>query len=1112
MKNEIFFDELEYADDDALSEDLETVEDELDVAGFTVTSAADAYLASLNEFGRIKLNYMSQISGISKDELIRQLNGTAMLLDPAEFGEHEDLYRGWVPLEVYKSGNLMEKLELAKEMNDIYHLFDRNIDVLEKSMPDELTYSHIHVSLGANWVPADIYASFLQYLFRLYSPAEVSFNQDAAKWHIRLQMNPRSVIHNVHTYGTRCMTGVDIIERTMNAKPVKVYDHFKNDDGKIESVLNKRATLEAQEKQRQIIQEFDKWIFCDEKRRKRLQKIYCEKFVCNVGSKYNGSFLSLPGLNKDVKLYEHQLNAIARIILTKDVLVAHSVGSGKTYELVIGAHERHRMGLSKKNLVVAPNNVIGDLAAAHRYLYPEDSILYVDPKKEFAPSKRVETIRKIKENSYVAIYMAYSSFDMLSMSEDYRIEQCKARLNGYRAKERKTSFYSWDARVYSSLCKTEEKRLKKLEEKKEKRILEGLPPNVCDCFDELGITSLFVDEAHNYKNISINSMSDGVVGMHNTGSKKCDNMMEKIRYMQKRGGSAVFATGTPLTNSMADLFTMMSYLQPDELRMFKIDHFDQFINTFGERSTHFEIDVDSVNFRMMTRFSSFHNIPELMSLFSQVCDYCTPDLTIIGRPDCDGYTDVLVEKSEAQKQYILKLAERAEAIRARGVKPTEDNMLKITTDGKKCALDMRLVQPEAVEDLNTNKVAFCAKQCFSMYQKYPGNAQIVFCDISTPKDGFNVYQDLKERLIAMGMGEDEIAFIHDGTTEAKRTNILKKLDKGELRLMIGSTEKLGQGVNVQSKLIAIHHLDVPWRPADMVQREGRIIRQGNTNQKVFKFRYITSGSFDAYNWQILENKQRFISSFLSNEGSGRSERDISDSILTYSEVKALAIGNPLIKKRVEVSNELQKAKMAMVQRRRELDMLASIVEGAPRRISNLENHLLAVDQDIDMYLSNKKEQGKLTRDEREAFGQQILDGLRGHYLDNKEHIVGHYLGFDLVVPRYVSPEKPYIFVQGSAGANYSLDMKDAKALGCISRIEHCLANLIDVYDKDEKTIEEVKKAKEDAEEGLTRGNPFILQVEILSKQLEDIDQELTQDNSGGKTPGTMRYMSNVKGA
>lgn len=1067
---EIAYDEIDYSGPDAVS-----------ITALTDPSSSDEALVNcLNTFGTVDLEYMSKVSGLSVPLLVSELRGKAIIQDPALFASDRSwsISKGWVPIPRYLCGNVAQKIDVAAKMNKKFpHAFDVNLMKLRELLPAKLTADLIHPSLGAVWLPARFYASFIKSLLGCSVVPDVTYTKELAEWKITLLQNDKTSVGNLYKYGTNDLSAVKIIELTMNARTVKVYDVNYTASGKTERILNKTKTLEAQEKQSRITAKFNEWVRADPGRAERIAEYYNEAFVGYASTPYDGSFLKLPGLSPEIKLYKHQLSAIARILLSgSNLLLAHDVGTGKTYEMIVSAHELHRMGVSRKNLIVVPKNVLKATVDAHRKLYPDDKILAIYS-KDFTPAKRTEALERLRDGDHVCVYMAYPSFDMLSMSKQYRLEQKREEIR----KLERAAFAA--ARKHQKRALLAEADGKRKELAKFELEAKDTP---WPSFDSLGITTLFLDEAHNYKNIPLSSRTEGIVGMHSSGSKKCREMLEKVHYLPR----VIFTTGTPLTNSLADLFVFQLYLQPHELEFMGIDSFDMWINTFGERETNYEIDVSSSSIQPVTRFSAFHNLPELMGLFSNICDFHHSDGEAI--PRYAGPTDVSVPRNNMQTAYLKVLLERTEAIRSHKVRRDVDNLLKITTDGRKCALDIRLVDLDKLgirldSSIIGCKTDVCARKVFEVYHRRPGTSQLVFCDIGTPRRGFNVYEALKAALMRYGIPEKEIAFIHDAESERARDKLFAAVNSGKVRIVIGSTMKLGIGVNVQERLSALHHLSVPWRPADMVQREGRILRQGNTCEEVEIFRYVTEGTFDSYSWQLLENKQRFISSFLSGAAPERDRDDISDAVLSYAEIKALAIGDPLIKRRVEVSNRVERTRMAMSQRQRRLMELKALLESIPDKIANLTRLKGQALADARRYRACKE---RIPAEERQAFGEELLEAIMGNSMLPAERLFTEYQGFDVILPPNMTLDRPFVLVRGKSGSEYHVDMDGGKAMGCSMRLDRLLDGLEDTAKELGKRIAEERKNMKTARAELDEGNRFKDELEKLSAELAEIDLQL----------------------
>ena len=1057
-------------------------------------SPDDALIKCLNTLGHVDIEYISDITGLSVDYIISTLKGAIYQQPDALEGYRQyNNSVGWVVSSVYLNGNIRKKLEAAKSANKRFcGKFEDNITALKKCLPLHVDIEEIHLSLGATWIPAHEYATFIKDLLKLNDEPEVLFYQDLLTWKLIAPPDAANSVLNTIKYGVRgdtsnsdwtrqYYTAFEITESTMNAKTLKAYDYCPRRTGRsnyeYEPVFNKNKTTEALERQKEIIDAFKDWVFSDSRRISRIEDYYNEAFVGYTNTVYDGSFLTFPDLNPDVTFYKHQRDVIARILLSRgNLLIAHDVGTGKTYEMIASVRELYRLGLSDKNLVVVPNNVLKATVDAHKYLYKNDNILAVFP-KDFTPSKRNQTLEKIKNGDYVAVYMAYSSFDMIVMSKAYYVDKMSNRIMELKAA------------MYNTKIKYERKALKSKIEKLSAKLQKYIQEEQ-ECpwmtFDELGIKTLVVDEAHNYKNIPIQTKASGIVGMGGVGSKKCREMLEKAHSVEQ----LIFATGTPLTNSLADLYVFQTYLQPEVLNYHNIGSFDTWVNTFGQRDTTIECDVDanSNSLRTMTRFSSFHNLGELMSLFSQVCDFHYASESEEGFPIFNGYINIRVPKNPVQHDYILNLSERTEMIRNKEVRRDEDNLLKVTVDGRKAALDIRLVETDsAIFETTSSKISECANQVLKIYHS-TNSVQIVFSDIGVPKDKFNVYDELKSVLIKRGVKWNEISFVHDATSEATRAELFRKMNKGVIRIVIGSTKKLGVGVNVQEKLVAIHHLDVPWRPADMIQREGRILRKGNTSGEVFIYRYITEGSFDAYSWQLLENKQRFIASFLSGTSIIREIADIADTVLTYAEVKALAIGNPLIKKRVEVANELEKTKIASRARQKQMQELKTVIESSPKKIKQFERLAQIARRDFENYSKAKE---SIPKDERLAFGEELLEALNGNILSTTEHIFDTYQGFKIILPANMMADKRYVIIRSEAGGNYICEMDNDKTfLGCSKSIDYLLDHLEEHAEKLQNQADQAKKQLGLAQYELEKDNPYLEKIERIKTELVRIDEEL----------------------
>ncbi len=1072
--------------------------------GVHTDSISDALIICLSSLGRVDIEFISSITGADYKTVISTLKGS-IYQNPDTW--NNCFYQGWETADEYLSGNLIRKLETAKKANKEYlGYFADNIKAIEKVLPPTLSADDIYITLGSPWVPADIIDDFMEHLFgdplRYWSPEYVYNNMSGlveqmqtkhdeitGSWNIPDKSRYPSSVGTMVTYGTDRIGALHIIEKTLNMKTPAIYDEVRcrsNKSGK-KRVLNQTETMAAVGKQKKLIKAFQDWVWTDKSRKKRLEDIYENKFGCVRKRTFDGSFLTFPGMSPSVQLYPYQKDAVARIIFTPNTLLAHDVGAGKTYVMVAAGQEMRRMGLSKKNLYVVPNNIVGQWRNIFLTLYPDAKLLCVDP-KSFTPDKRQDVLRKMRDNDYDGIIIAYSCFDMIPVSKDYYLDELKT------VKELVTNAMNSSGKQTAEL------------KRKAKSLNEGFAEmirNLDDSdedvyFDELGVTRMFVDEAHNYKNVPLETQSDHVLGINCKGSKKCQNMMDKVHAIQKLndGKGVIMATGTPITNSITDAYVMQKYLQSGELAMLDLQNFDSWTGMFAEKVAGFEIDVDTSKYRLAERFSKFHNLPELTSLLSSFADFHYVDKSD-GLPDYDGHTDSLIGKTAQFQEYMEKISLRADNVRNHIVPRTVDNMLKITTDGRKAALDLRLVDSRAQFSYQS-KVARCVENVSEIYFRTKDDlrTQIIFCDISIPKNKFNIYDELKDRLVFRGIPKDEIAFIHEAETDTKRAQLFEKVRKGEIRVLIGSTSKLGMGVNVQDKLVAIHHIDVPWRPADMTQREGRILRPGNTNKKIYIFRYITEGSFDAYSWQLLETKQHFISDLLSGSLSQRSGEEIESTILDYGEVKALAIGNPLVKKRVEAANEL--TRYITLQRKaveNRLQMEQELLE-IPGRVKNQKGLIESCNADIKAYAawkeansisedntSAKKEESERRRRIRERLGAALIS----HILEPRETFFEAYRGFEIILPANLTMEKPFIYLKKTG--KYYLELGSSE-IGHLIRIDNFLDSLGEHLASLKIALKKLQDRELDIKNELAKNENYIDKIEEYKQIVSDIDKKL----------------------
>ena len=1069
--------------------------------GVHADTPSDGLILSLSNLGKVDIEYIASITNKTYKEVISSLKG-AIYQNPLTW--EECFYKGWESAEEYLSGNLLRKRKAAEEANKKYNgYFEDNLKAIDKLLPPSLDINDIYITLGSPWVPADIIDDFMIHVFDkegrvngysfnrngVYAVYKTLHDEQRGTWEIPYKSRYNNDVKVTSSYGTHRMQGPEILERTLNMKSIVVYDEIKTYKGNkkvIKRIINKNETIAAVEKQKKLIDEFQRWVWLDPKRKQRLTSIFEERFACVLKRNFDGSFLSFPTMNKEVTLFPYQKDAVARIIFTPNTLLAHDVGSGKTYVMIAAGQEMRRMGLSKKNMYVVPNDILGQWKSIYLSMYPEAKLLVVSP-KEFVPASRQAILKRMKEEDFDAIILPYSCFERIPLSKSYRLEQKEKRLEEVEESLKKKI-------ALSSRLRREKKQLvKEIADLRYGSSLEGEEIY----FDSLGINRLFIDEAHNFKNVPLETKTSNVLGINSVGSKRCLEMMEKVHMIQKKndGKGVVLATGTPITNSITDAYIMQSYLQSGELAMLDLSSFDAWIGMFAEKSTQFEIDVDTSSYRLTTRFSRFHNLPELTSLLAQIADFHQTE-----NPSClpshDGYLDSLLKKTHPFVSYLSEISTRADKVRKHLVSPKEDNMLKITTDGRKAALDLRLVDEKAYFSTE-GKVASCASNVSSIYFAYSSSkaTQLIFCDTSTPKAGFNIYDELKRLLVLKGVKEEEIAYIHDATTERKREALFAKVRKGEIRVLIGSTFKLGLGVNVQNKLIALHHLDIPWRPADMTQREGRILRPGNTNKKVYLYRYITEGSFDAYSWQLLETKQRFIADLLSGSLSLRSGSDIEDTVLSYAEVKALAVGNPLVKKRVETANELSRLRTLQRKAFETHAALQKEAEQLPSKILDTKKLIEETEKDVAAYETWKTEnprlyEGKRTKKEdedRKALRDLLAKSLEGNFMQSQEKKLATYRGFSLLLPAHMMKEHPYVWLEKEARHRVELGLLEK---GLLVRID----NYIDALPKKLKDLQEDLKKSRNRQASLKveleKKEDYTEQIDEVQLELERLDKKL----------------------
>jgi N12 class adenine-specific DNA methylase/uncharacterized coiled-coil protein SlyX len=1031
-----------------------------------VDTAAEALAISIAEKARVDLGFMHDLTGLSEEQLADDLQGVIFRdlgeQDPAKVPKaFFDITRcPFVTADEYLSGNVRNKLRLARGLAetrpDLAEQIAPNIKALEAVQPKDLSASEIDVRLGATWLPPDVVEQFMFELleppYYIKSKIHVSFSSYTAMWNVSGKNADSTNIKAAMTYGTNRVNAYKIIEETLNLKDVRIFDTRYDADGRETRVLNKKETAIAQQKQEAIKEAFRDWIWKDPQRRERLTRIYNDRFNAIRPREYDGSHIKFTGMNPEITLRKHQVDAVAHVLYGGNTLLAHCVGAGKTYEMAAAAMEGKHLGLCNKSLFVVPNHLTEQWAGEFLQLYPSANIL-VATKKDFETKNRKKFCARIATGDYDAVIIGHSQFEKIPISAERQKrllqEQIWEITNGIRElKEERGERYA--IKQLEKTKKTLKLKLDKLNDTSRK--------DDVVTFEELGVDRLFVDEADFYKNLFLYTKMRNVAGLSPTEAQKSSDLFAKCRYLDELTGGrgVIFATGTPISNSMTEMYTMQRYLQYETLRKNGLQHFDCWASTFGETVTAIELAPEGTGYRAKTRFARFYNLPELMAMFKEIADIKTADMLDLPVPKAN-YHNVAVKPSEFQRDMVAELSERAEKVRNRMVEPYEDNMLKITNDGRKLALDQRLMSP-MLPDHEDSKVNACVENVFRLWQENSDKklTQLVFCDLSTPKnDGnFNVYDDVRQKLTARGVPADEIAFIHDANTETRKKELFARVRAGQVRILVGSTFKMGAGTNVQDRLIALHDLDCPWRPRDLEQRSGRIVRQGNKNDEVHIFRYVTENTFDAYLYQILENKQRFISQIMTSKSPVRSAEDIDETALSYAEVKALATGNPLIKEKMDLDIQVSKLKLLKANHLSQRYALEDrLLKQFPRQIKSTEERIAGYEKDIARYerhsalppaggdAEESKFAGMTVKDisypEKAKAGAAILEACKLMTSPEPQEM-GSYLGFPMLFSFDSFNKKYQITLQGALSHTVALG---ADVHGNITRLNNALAEM-----------------------------------------------------------------------
>ena len=1014
----------------------------------SVDTASEALAVSMGEKAYVDMEYMCSLTGKTEEEIYQELKGV-IFLNPM-YGYGGSTEQKYLMADEYLSGNVREKLAWAKKSAEVYpEDYKINVEALEKVQPKDLTASEIFVQLGTTWLPEEIAQQFMYEFLDTPRYAQwnikVHYSKLTGEWNVEGKSYDRSNLKAYNTYGTKRVNAYKIIEDTLNMKDVRVFDYMEDDEGKKKAVLNKKETAIAQSKQELIKQGFQDWVWRDPARREKLVRLYNDKFNSIRPREYDGSHIIFSGMNPEIELREHQKNAVAHILYGGNTLLAHAVGAGKTFEMTAAAMESKRLGLCNKSLFVVPNHLTEQWAAEFLQLYPAANIL-VATKKDFEMKNRKRFCGRIATGDYDAVIIGHSQFEKIPISIERQRAVLEQQLSDIIEGIADIKRNRGDRFSVKQLEKTKRSLQTKLEKLNDQSRKDDVVT-----FEELGIDRLFIDESHYYKNLYLYTKMRNVGGIAQTEAQKSSDLFMKCRYLDEitGGRGVVFATGTPISNSMVELYTIQRYLQYRTLQEHDLQHFDAWASMFGETVTAVELTPEGTGYRAKTRFAKFNNLPELMAMFKQVADIKTADMLDLPVPEVE-YHNIAVKPSQVQKEMVASLGERAEKIRGGNVDSSVDNMLKVTNDGRKLALDQRMMNP-MLPDEEGSKVNACVNEVFRIWEENSDKklTQLLFCDLSTPKGAgeFSVYTDIRQKLIEHGIPESEIKFIHEADTEAKKQELFKKVRRGEVRILMGSTQKMGAGTNVQNKIIASHDLDCPWRPADLEQRAGRTVRQGNENPKVGLYRYVTEGTFDAYCWQLVEGKQKFSSQIMTSKSPVRSCEDVDATALSYAEIKMLAADNPHIKEKMDLDIQVQKLRLLKSNYLSEkYELEDKIIKYYPTTIARTKETIAGLEKDILLAKEHPKplddtfvgiEVKGVSYSEKAEGGQKIIDACKE--MTSPDPVpLGKYRGFDLELS-FDTFEKAYqVKIKGSLSRSVSLG---TDATGNITRIDNAIEKI-----------------------------------------------------------------------
>lgn len=1073
-----------------------------------VDTADEALAVSMGEKATIDMDYMQELSGKNEENLFADLKGVIFLNPLYEYGNsYEPKY---LMADEYLSGNVREKLATAKRSAALYpEDYTINVQALEKVQPKDLTASEIEVRLGATWIPPEIVQQFMFEFLDTPRYAQwnikVHFSQFTGEWNIEGKSYDRSNVKAYSTYGTSRINAYKIFEETLNLKDVRIFDYIEDEEGKKKAVLNKKETAIAQAKQELIKQGFQDWIWTDPTRREKLTKMYNEKFNSIRPREYDGSHIIFNGMNTEIELREHQKNAVAHILYGGNTLLAHAVGAGKTFEMVAAAMESKRLGLCNKSLFVVPNHLTEQWAAEFLQLYPAANIL-VATKRDFETKNRKKFCGRIATGDYDAVIIGHSQFEKIPMSIERQraiLEQQLQELTDGIVDLKRNRGESFSIKQLEKSKKAVKLKLEKLNDQSRK--------DDVVTFEELGVDRLFIDESHYYKNLYLYTKMRNVGGIAQTEAQKSSDLFMKCRYLDEitGGRGTVFATGTPISNSMVELYTIQRYLQYNTLVKNNLQHFDSWASTFGETVTAVELTPEGTGYRAKTRFARFYNLPELMAMFKEIADIKTADMLDLPVPEAH-FHNVAVKPSEMQKEMVASLAERAEKVRGGGVDSSVDNMLKITNDGRKLALDQRMLN-DMLPDFEDSKINACVDNIYRIWKGTADkkSAQLVFCDLSTPKnDGtFSVYNDIRKKLVERGVPESEVRFIHEADTDVKKKELFQKTRKGEVRVLLGSTQKMGAGTNVQDRLIALHDVDCPWRPSDLEQRSGRIIRQGNSNPDVDIYRYVTEQTFDAYLYQLVEGKQKFASQIMTSKSPVRSAEDIDETALSYAEIKMLATGNPYIKEKMDLDIQVQKLKLLKSNFLSEKYALEDkIIKYYPQKITALENRIDGLKKDVETAKQHPKPtddrfvgmevKGVFYSEKAEA-GKAIIETCK--QMNSPDPIpLGKYRGFETELLFNTTERNYEVRLKGATSRTVTLG-DDAN--GNIIRLDNGIERFAESLSLAENDLENTQNQLETAMKEVQK--PFIQEEELKTKlaRLDELNILLNMDKTENEIVG-----------